>query len=233
MTWFHGNPSETPFTMLSYGHLFMIMILVIGIVLLYLTKNQLKHKNLRKYEIGLAVTLIVFELSYHSWLLFTNQWAERHALPLELCNISLVLIVVVMLSRHKATHSIVLFIGVAGALQAILTPVLSYGFPHFRFFHFFYTHLFIIWTAVYFTVVHDYRPRFMDVIKAMIFLNVLLPGILLVNRLVDGNYWFLSEKPAGGSMLDYLGPHPWYILSLEAVAFILFIVLWIIFRKRK
>ena len=42
---------------------------------------------------------------------------------------------------------------------------------------------------------------------------------------------FLREKPYNGSLLDYLGPYPWYIISLEAVAFIIFVSLWLLFRK--
>ena len=44
---------------------------------------------------------------------------------------------------------------------------------------------------------------------------------------------FLRMKPTNGSLLDFLGPYPWYIFSLEAVAFIIFICLWLAFRKRK
>ena len=38
----------------------------------------------------------------------------------------------------------VFFAGIGGALQAMATPVLDVGFPHFRYFHFFYTHIGII-----------------------------------------------------------------------------------------
>jgi hypothetical integral membrane protein (TIGR02206 family) len=50
-----------------------------------------------------------------------------------------------------------------------------------------------------------------------------------VNRLTGGNYLFLSRKPEGGSLLDLLGPWPWYILSLEAVALLLFTILYLPF----
>lgn len=43
---------------------------------------------------------------------------------------------------------------------------------------------------------------------------------------------FLRKKPTSGSILDFLGPYPWYILSLEIVAFLIFVCLWLIFRKR-
>ena len=50
-------------------------------------------------------------------------------------------------------------------------------------------------------------------------LNVLAAVVFTVNLVTGGNYMFLRIKPTTGSLLDYLGPYPWYILSLEGVSF--------------
>ncbi|MET1013155.1 MAG: TIGR02206 family membrane protein, partial [Paenisporosarcina sp.] len=71
------------------------------------------------------------------------------------------------------------------------------------------------------------------IVKTMIVLNILLPIVFMMNVFVNGNYMFLQRKPVNGSLLDFLGPYPWYILSLELVAFAMFFILWIIFRKEK
>jgi len=42
-----------------------------------------------------------------------------------------------------------------------------------------------------------------------------------INLLVGGNYMFLMHKPPTASLLDVLGPWPWYILSLEVVGFLM------------
>ncbi|HEY9576408.1 MAG TPA: TIGR02206 family membrane protein, partial [Pseudobacillus sp.] len=68
--------------------------------------------------------------------------------------------------------------------------------------------------------------------KTMVFLNLLVPVISFVNQLTDGNYLYLHHKPETASLLDFLGPYPWYILSLEAVAFTLSLLVWLLFRKR-
>jgi len=35
---------------------------------------------------------------------------------------------------------------------------------------------------------------------------------------------FLMEKPMGGSILDFLGPWPWYLLSLEFVGLLMLLL---------
>jgi hypothetical integral membrane protein (TIGR02206 family) len=173
------------------------------------------------------------EVSYHGWMISTGRWMASQSLPLELCSISLMVAILLLWTGKKQLIDFVFFAGIGGALQAMATPVLDIGFPHFRYFHFFYIHIGIILTALYFTWMKDYRPTFKGIMKTMFALNLFLPVIMAVNALTQGNYMFLREKPVNGSLLDYLGPYPWYILSLEGVAFIFFICLWQLFRGRR
>jgi hypothetical integral membrane protein (TIGR02206 family) len=163
----------------------------------------------------------------------TDMWDVSHAIPLELCSISLILSVLLLFSRKKIIYEILLFTALLGASQAIFTPLLNFEFPHFRFFHFFYTHLVMIWAVLYYTWVHGYRPTIWSVLKLFIFLNVLMPIIMLINKAVDGNYMFLSHKPNSASLLNLLGPYPWYILSMEFLLITLSLIVWLIFRKKR
>lgn len=114
-------------------------------------------------------------------------------------------------------------------LRGKLTPELFYPFPHFRFFHFFVAHEGIVLACLYMSWVKGYRPTFSSVWKTMISLNVLLLIALGVNRWTGGNYLFVSHKPEQPGLMDFLGPHPWYILSLEGVAFLFFSLLYLPF----
>ena len=184
-----------------------------------------------KYERLFALTLLVMEVLYHVGMIGTGRWGLSDSLPLELCSISLLVAIVLLWTGNRHLYDFIFFAGIGGALQAMATPVLDVGFPHFRYFHFFYTHIGIIITALYFTWMKGYRPTFIGIIKTMIILNLLLPLIFAVNVFFQGNYMFLREKPVNGSLLDYLGPYPWYILALEGVAFLIFVCLWLLFRK--
>ncbi|WP_147804110.1 TIGR02206 family membrane protein [Alkalicoccus halolimnae] len=225
-----GDSSLAPFEMFQFQHIIMITLLFIGIIVIYVTKNK---KVQRSVEIITALSLILFEISYQLWLLLTGNWEIHHALPLELSSISIILVIILLLTGKRELFEITFFIAIGGALQAVVTPVLNFGWPHFRYWHFFYTHIAVIWAVFYFLWHKAYRLKFWSVIKALIFLNLLLPFIWLINNWSGGNYWFIMEKPAGGSLLNYLGPEPWYILGMEAAAVVMFTALWLIFGRGK
>ncbi|WP_257009507.1 YwaF family protein [Bacillus sp. 7884-1] len=233
MGWFGGNVKEYNFEMFSVSHFVIIALLFLGSFFIFINRDKIKDKKWRKAEVGVGISLIMIEVSYHLWMVVNHMWDVSHAIPLELCSISLILSVLLLLTRKKVIYEILLFTALLGASQAIFTPLLNFNFPHFRFFHFFYTHLMMIWVVFYFTWVKGYRPTIWSVVKLFVFLNVLMPIIMLINKAVDGNYMFLSHKPNSASLLNLLGPYPWYILSLEFLLITLSLVVWLIFRKRR
>jgi len=46
-----------------------------------------------------------------------------------------------------------------------------------------------------------------------------------VNIVTGGNYLWLRHPPTGASLLDLLGPWPWYLLWMAVVGFAMLIVL--------
>lgn len=226
---------EPSFEMFSMAHLSSVMMLLFLIFLLFLTKKKwpLERITIKPIERFFALSLLIMEVLYHVWLFQVERWNWSNSLPLELCSISLVLTIVLLWTGNKHIYDFVFFAGIGGALQAVATPVLDISYPHFRYFHFFYTHFGIIITALYFTWVKGYFPTFRGIIKTMVALNLMLPCIFVINILLQGNYMFLRKKPTSGSLLDFLGPYPWYLFSLEIAAFLVFVCLWILFRKRE
>lgn len=221
--------NEPSFVIFSTAHIVAVIIGFVIIYILFLMRN--KWGGIEPIEKFYALSLLIMELLYQTWMWKTERWDVSYSLPLELCSISLILTIVLLWTGSRHLYDFVFYAGIGGALQAIMTPDLELSFPHFRYFHFFYTHFGIILTACYFTWYKGYRPTFIGIVKTMILLNLILPIVFLVNWLFRGNYMFLRAKPTGGSLLDYLGPYPWYLLSLEFVAFLIFLLLWSIFRN--
>jgi len=230
MAWFGVSNQSIVFNMFSLSHSIILFLLALTTFLIFIYRKQWSRANGRKLEIGLAFFLIVLETVYQFWMLHNGLWKAGRSLPLELCNIGLILCILLLLTNKKIFFELLFFIAIFGATQAILTPALTYDFPHFRFFHFFFTHMAIIWVALYFLWVRGFELTFQSVLKLLTFINILLPVILYMNRAYNGNYWFLRHKPENPSLLDLLGPYPFYIFTLEGLLLIVCFFVWLFTR---
>jgi hypothetical integral membrane protein (TIGR02206 family) len=230
--WYGHLYDDFPFELFSVSHLIMIGILIIGGIFLVIFRNCIQMIR-GIFQSVFFVLLLGFEVMYHYWMYKDGLWDASFMLPFHLCSISLVLCLLLLITKWEFVFQVVYFFGMIGALMAIVTPELFIGYPHFRYFHFFVTHILIIWTCLYFVLVHQYKPTKKGMVLSFVFLNSSAVLAWIVNIYTGGNYMFLAYKPENGSLLDYLGPYPYYILVLEAVAFFLFFVLLIPFRWKK
>lgn len=218
-----------PFSTFTLSHIAMIALFAGVAVFLYIFRKTIKKYD-RKLRMTMFLLLFVLELLYHFWLYLGGYWEISFTLPLQLCSISLLLCLVLLATESKAVFQIVYYIGVTGALMAILTPELFLGIPHFRFFQFFITHNLIIWTCLYFVFVRQFRPTGRGLIESYLFLNLCAAAAFFANKLTGGNYMFLARKPQNNSLLDYFGPYPYYIITLEIAALFLFLLLLLPFK---
>ncbi|WP_043931616.1 YwaF family protein [Bacillus sp. EB01] len=232
MEWFGGSSKDIRFEMFGTSHLVILGILIAASIGIFLFREKLKGRHHRKIEVGAAVSMVMMETLYNVWMYTNGVWRSMDSLPAGLCSISLILAVILLFTQSKAVYDVLLYTALLGATQALATPYLFFDFPHFRFIHFFYTHLMIVLVPLYFTWVHGYRPTIWSVVKLFVFLNLLLPVVILINKLVGGNYMYLSHKPETASLLDFLGPYPWYIVSLEGLLISLSLIVWLIFREK-
>lgn len=233
MNWF--SESGYPFSMFSLQHLIPLGVIALLVVLLYryrMTLRQAVWKRTVRY--GLGAVLFLFEAALYGWYFYYGQFTLEQSLPLQLCSISYLLSILILFFPRYRLYEFLYFAGVGGALQALLTPaaILS-GYPHFTYFYFFVGHGAIVWIALYMTWVYEYRPTWGSIWRVLLMLNILLAVVIPVNRITGGNYLFVAEKPAGDTLLNFLGPWPWYLLSLEGVAFLLFTLLYLPFRSRR
>ncbi|UVI28533.1 YwaF family protein [Paenibacillus spongiae] len=225
-SWF-GIHTEAVFKAYSPSHIAVLAGFAGLIILLYLSRQWLRRGRRSRYgRYVLAAVLVLSEAALNLWYMANDVYSPKDTLPLELCSISLYLCIFMLLFRSRIAFQIAYFAGIGGAIQALLTPALYYGYPHFRFIEFFAAHIAIILAVLYMVWVEGFRPTWKSILLTMCFLNVLLVIVSLINFITGGNYMFLARKPDTASLLDILGPYPWYLLSLEAVALVLFLILY-------
>ncbi|MBU9722061.1 MULTISPECIES: TIGR02206 family membrane protein [Bacillaceae] len=215
---------------LSPGHLTFLVIFLLSVIWLFTHRNK---PYMRRIRWVFFAALVLSEISLLTWTLYFDRWDIMYNLPLQLCTINLLLSAYMLLMKSYRVFEIIYFFGIGGALQALLTPDLFYTFPHFRFFHFFIAHIVIILAILYMIWVNKFHVTWISAIKSFVILNIFAFFVFWVNQAIGSNYMFLARKPSGQSILDWLGPYPWYILSLEAIAILMFALLYLPFYIKK
>lgn len=214
-----------PFIMFSTVHFVTLTVIILanaGFILFFRKCSSRKLLNIFRFSI--AGLMLANEFSYIIWSIVSGDWSVDYSLPLQLCEALTFLSSFMLITDSYKAFEITYFITFAGALQALLTPDLYYPFPHYRFFNFFLSHGLMFTAVFYMIVVKGYKPRFISIFKTMLWLNIYMLVLIPVNLLTGGNYMFLCSKPVDGSILDYLGPWPWYLVSLEAVGLVLLLL---------
>jgi hypothetical integral membrane protein (TIGR02206 family) len=219
------------FELFSLPHAIAILVIAAVIFLLYGIRESLRTEpNNRKFRSFLICLLVFSEAALTIWFLLVGEWSVTYSLPLQLCDLSLFLAAIMLVNKSYLLFEFVYFAGLSGAVQAILTPDLGiYSFPHFRAFQFFIAHGAVVIASLFMVIVEGYRPRWKSIWNAFGLLNVYALIIGIINRMMQANYLFLSHKPENPSLMDFLGPWPWYILSLEMVAVLMFLLLFLPF----
>lgn len=167
---------------------------------------------------ALAIILLGSELSWQWWQVQADIWDIRSSLPLHLCDIALLLSVVMLIWRIPVLFELIYFWAFSGSLHAMITPDLGqYEFPHFHFFQYFVSHGTVILATIYMAIAEHFRPYWSSIWKVFWVTNIYAFCVGMFNLATTSNYLMLSAKPAVPTVVDYLGPWPWYILGLEAI----------------
>lgn len=192
----------------------------------------------RRYPLKTATQdrlLAVFLLALYpahlliSWQL--DSLDQDNALPCHLCDVAALCGAAALWFKHQRLAELVWFWGLAGTLNGLITPALAYSFPSPHFLFFFGLHGGVVVAAMYLVLGLRLQPQTGAVWRAFGWAQLYLLGASGVNLLTGSNYGFLREKPAQASLLDFMGPWPWYILGLEALGLVFFTLLYLPFYR--
>ena len=91
---------------------------------------------------------------------------------------------------------------------------------------FFIGHGLVVWCALYAIVAYGFWPRLRSVGIAIVATVVYAACVIPVNLALDTNFLYLCAKPAMPSLMDYLGPWPWYVAGLFGLLIIVCFLCW-------
>jgi hypothetical integral membrane protein (TIGR02206 family) len=192
--------------------------------------QRLLSPGFRWLRIGLASILLLDSTLYYGNMALHHQLSSPDYLPLELCDAMLCLIVIALFTLNRAVFDLAYYGALSGTAMALLTPNLWEPFPSLSTIQFFVAHGLVVTACLYLVWSRQARPRPGSVGRAMLALNIFAAIVGTFDSIFKTNYMYLRAKPQNISLLDFLGPWPWYIVASEGVAFALFLLLYLPFR---
>ncbi|MGH9017392.1 MAG: TIGR02206 family membrane protein, partial [Acidimicrobiales bacterium] len=158
-------------------------------------------------------------------LIVEGNFSPRTSLPLALCDMAALVAAAACWTRLALLVEITYFWGLAGTLQAVITPDLNAGFPHLVFFQYMVGHLGIVVAALFLVVGLGVAPRRGAVVRVFTITLLYTAVVGAVDAAGGANYMFLRSPPGEWTLLRVLGPWPWYIASAAGVALVLLVAL--------
>lgn len=158
---------------------------------------------------------------------------RQHALPLHYCDVAAVTGGLALWTRRPALCDIAYFFGLAGTLQGLITPSLQADFPDMRYFFFFLWHGGVVATALHLVFGLRHLPQAGAPWRMTLLTAAYAVVVGALNALLGTNYGFLCAPPPVPSLIDHLGPWPWYVPALLAVAAVFYTLLDLPFRRAR
>jgi hypothetical integral membrane protein (TIGR02206 family) len=181
---------------------------------------------------GLAVVMLAAFAGEQVTYAVRGLWTVQVNLPLQLTDaVTLTSIVALWRPESALLVELVYFWALSASLQAVLTPDLGQSFPDLLFFTYFAAHSGAIAAAclLVFGARRALRPHAAWRAYAITVGFAAVAAIATV--VTGGNYMFLRRKPAGGSLLDLMGPWPVYIAVGAVAGLIMFLALAAVARR--
>ncbi|NQW99140.1 TIGR02206 family membrane protein [bacterium] len=225
-----------PFHPFTHEH---FLALAVGglVVAAFILAGKRGGKSRQRASTLLAVlNLSVYPLSLAAWWSLDAEKSIDNLLPFHLCDIAAITAGIALLTRRPLFCMLTYFWGLAATMQGLVTPAISVGFPAPPFLMFFVQHFVVVAAALYLPIVDGWRPKppiWRGPLEVYGWSMVYLVFAMAVNRLLGSNFGFASRPPDNPSLIDQLGPWPWYLLGMQVVGLVLFSLLALPFARSR
>lgn len=209
--------------LLAPEHVVALSVIAAAIAVLVVTARKRPGAWLK----ALALVLVVDEASWWVYLALGGGEPGQRAqpLPLQLCDVAILVAAAALWTRRPLVVEVTYFWGLAGTVQALLTPELPQHFPTYPYFQYYIAHGGTVGAALILVVGLRMAPRRWAAASVAGITIAYVAFVGLVDAVTGADYMFLRAKPDTPTLLDDLGPWPWYILTATAVGLVLFAIL--------
>jgi hypothetical integral membrane protein (TIGR02206 family) len=209
---------DIPFISFSQPH-WGAMFVFAFILLIFVRASQCltDQQNLlltRSASIFLCLAVVFWTAIHISY----GRFNAAENLPLSICNLFSLIAPLLFWQPNPRRFEIIYFFVLSGTLQAIITPDPDGGYPSYGFFKYWIVHCGLVVVVIHHLLAFKLYPGAQGILRTFVWLNIYILCLIPINLWLDGNYFYMMNKPPNPSLLDFFGPWPIYIVVTEAVA---------------
>ncbi|WP_048832663.1 TIGR02206 family membrane protein [Nocardia cyriacigeorgica] len=203
----------------AYGlsHLVVLAVFLVGAVVVVVIGRRGRGGDAPG---GFSRAFGVVTLGIYSVVLGATMFPPTvgQSVPLRLTDLATVVAGVALVTQWGWAYALTYYWCLTLSTQALVSPALeSQDFPHYEFLGFWAIHLLVVWAAIYLTWGVGMRPDWGSYRIAVGATVVWVAVTFVFNTLADTNYGFVNRKPSTPSLLDVLGPWPWYLGTVAVI----------------
>ncbi len=222
--------SQHRFTAFSLEHLGVLFFYVIISILFYSVANRyLKESGQRTLGMVLACIPLLGLLSRMFVEHRMGEFTYLEDLPLFICRLVCFILPILFWSGNKRLFGTMYFWVMAGTTNALITPDIKFGLPHYESIFSWIIHAGLVMSILYGVFVFKWKPEKQDIWRAFWWANLFLVFVHGINCLLEANYSYTMHKPPNGSLLDFFGPWPIYLMTGQFIALVLFALFYLPF----
>ena len=206
------------FTPYGASHLGAVLVLLLGVAVLVVVGRRGRTSDPddrlgKALAVGMLVTTLPLQVLYFT----PDYWNPDKTLPVQLCDLASLVSVYALWTHRWWAVGLTYYWGLFLTTQAILTPDLASDFPDPIFLLFWGMHIGTVWAACYLTWGRGLAPDWRRYRFAVAATATWVVAVFGLNLVLGSNYGFVNRKPTAATVLDVLGPWPWYLLAEIAI----------------
>jgi hypothetical integral membrane protein (TIGR02206 family) len=199
----------------------LISVVMLGLTAGWIVRRKPSTETVVRW--GFAIVTSGLGVSWYLLRYTLLQLPLRWNLPLEVCDVALWVTAAALFYPRQRVLELAYYWGLAGASMALLTPYLIAPVGNVLSITFLMGHGIIVAAIIFLLGTGRMRPSRNSWRFAFLLLNVLALLDFVIDRRLGVNYMYLLRKPPITSLLNVMGPWPWYIFSADLLAAVLFL----------
>lgn len=210
-----AKAAQEQFTTYGLSHWVVLAVFALGCLALVLTgRAHRRTPTERRTSRVFGAVLLTIHVGALGYTMSSRDWDLLDTIPLHLSDLAGFVAAYALFTHARWAYALTYYWCLTLSPQALFSPVLdSPDFPHHEFLAFWALHLLVIWAAVYLTWGVGLHPTWHGYRTTVAITASWAVLAMAFNSATGTNYGYLNRKPATGSVLDALGPWPWYVVA--------------------